>query len=153
LWEIATGQDVRRFQGHTAGCIEIVFSPNGKLIASSSYDRTVRIWEVATGKELHKLEGFSLPIWHLRFLPDNETLALAPQRGNSVSVYHCPSKKKIHELTSTDLFSLSSLLRHPDGRILAIDTTVEPPGETGQPRVVVQVWDVMASRIIQRFEG
>jgi WD40 repeat protein len=152
LWDVATGQEVRRFQGHTAGCIEIVFSPNGKLLASSSYDRTVRIWEVATGKELHQLTGFPVPVWHLRFIADNESLALAPHQGNSISVYHCPTGKKVREMVAAQMFSLSSLLRHPDGRILAIDAAAEQTN-TGQPHVPIQIVDVLASRPVQRFEG
>jgi WD40 repeat protein len=149
LSEVATGREVRRFRGHTAGCVEIVVSPDGKRLASSSEDRTVRIWDVATGKQLHKLDGFPRPVWHLRFLPDNESLALCAHTGGPVSVYHFPTGRIIHDLTGE--FQPSALLRHPDGRILLIESVGSV--FTSPPRVGIQVWDVMASRIIQRFEG
>ena len=35
----------------------VVFSPDGRSIASGSDDMTVRVWDVSTGKEVRRLEG------------------------------------------------------------------------------------------------
>ena len=39
-----------RLQGHSLGVRGVAFSPDGSLIASSSYDKSVRVWEVASGE-------------------------------------------------------------------------------------------------------
>ena len=49
LWDLATGQEVRRFVGHTgtiglAGAI--AFTPNGKRVLTGSTDGAVRLWDV-----------------------------------------------------------------------------------------------------------
>ena len=49
LWDPATGQEVRRFVGHTgtiglAGAI--AFTPNGKRVLTGSTDGAVRLWDV-----------------------------------------------------------------------------------------------------------
>ena len=36
--------------GHTKGVTSISFSPDGKFLASSSYDKTVKIWDISIGK-------------------------------------------------------------------------------------------------------
>jgi len=32
-------------KGHTAGVRQITFSPDGKRLASASWDRTIKLWE------------------------------------------------------------------------------------------------------------
>ncbi|MDW8122985.1 MAG: hypothetical protein RMK62_11815, partial [Armatimonadota bacterium] len=46
LWEVATGRQVKRMEGHTDWVRSVSFSPDGTLIASGSLDGTIRIWRV-----------------------------------------------------------------------------------------------------------
>jgi WD40 repeat protein len=48
------GKGLRQFS-HGACVNRIAFSPDGKLLATSGEDKTVRVWETATGKERHAL--------------------------------------------------------------------------------------------------
>jgi WD40 repeat protein len=49
--------EIRRFEGHEQGIIQVALSRDGRLALSGSADHTARLWDVATGKELKKLEG------------------------------------------------------------------------------------------------
>lgn len=44
-------------RGHTAGVYDVVFSPQGDLLASRSVDQTVRVWKVATSEEFLRVPG------------------------------------------------------------------------------------------------
>ena len=39
-------------EGHQESIMSVAYSPDGKFIASGSYDKTVRIWNLADGKEI-----------------------------------------------------------------------------------------------------
>jgi hypothetical protein len=50
-------------KGHWSSVYAVVFSPDGKPLASAPDDRSVRLWDAATGASLQTLEGHS-STWH-----------------------------------------------------------------------------------------
>ena len=47
ILEVATGKEVRRFQGHGAYVSTLAFAPNSKTLASGQRDTTVLVWDIA----------------------------------------------------------------------------------------------------------
>jgi RNA polymerase sigma factor (sigma-70 family) len=75
LWDATTGKLLRRFMGHTGEVSALAFSPDGKLVASCSADRTARIWDTATGKELRRFADLENKVRCVAFSPEGKTLA------------------------------------------------------------------------------
>ena len=46
LWVVATGENIATFWGHSTDVQDLVFSPDGTLLASGSYDGTILLWDM-----------------------------------------------------------------------------------------------------------
>ena len=56
------GSQMHTLTGHTDTVWSVVFSPNGNLVVSGSYDTFVKIWDVATGALVSSFVGL-LGVW------------------------------------------------------------------------------------------
>ncbi|KAJ7749618.1 quinon protein alcohol dehydrogenase-like superfamily [Mycena metata] len=78
-----------RFQlsGHTDLVTWVETSPDDKLVATCSFDQTVRIWSMETGDTIRVLEGVTNQAWRGAFSPDGHLVAVA--EGNRLVHIWC----------------------------------------------------------------
>jgi FOG: WD40 repeat len=70
LWDAQTGQELRRFKGHTFWVWSVAFSPDGRQVLTGSGDHTARLWDAQTGQELRRFEGHTEKVLSVAFSPD-----------------------------------------------------------------------------------
>jgi len=75
LWDVSTGREIKRFEGHKNTIWSVNFSPDGRSIASGSDDNTIRLWDVSTGREIKRFEGHTSYILSVKFSPDGRSIA------------------------------------------------------------------------------
>jgi WD40 repeat protein/uncharacterized caspase-like protein len=83
LWDVASGRQLGGLKGHGKGVTQVTFSRDGRLLASSSSDNTIRIWDVVTQRELRTMTGHTANIDSLDFSPDGKLLASAGGDGGT----------------------------------------------------------------------
>jgi WD40 repeat protein len=77
LWDLPDGRPKARLRGHTVEIYQVVFSPDGKTVATAAWDGMVKLWHVATGEELLTFRRQAGVVWSVAFAPDGHHMAVA----------------------------------------------------------------------------
>ncbi|CAK9293576.1 unnamed protein product [Gordionus sp. m RMFG-2023] len=72
-----SGWLIAKMTGHCQTVNHVQFSPNGLLIASASFDKSVKIWHGLSGKYLFSLRGHVQRVYQISFSNDNRLLVSA----------------------------------------------------------------------------
>lgn len=82
--------------GHTFSVSSIAFSPDGRLLASTSNGQDsedtageIKVWDLKAGREVRSLRGHAYGVWKVAFSPDGKRLASTSQDG-TVKVWGAP---------------------------------------------------------------
>jgi WD40 repeat protein len=75
-------RESNRLENHKDFVVKVRFSPDGKTIATASFDNTAKVWS-ADGNELLTLSGHTQPVVDVSFSPDSQTIATASQDGTA----------------------------------------------------------------------
>jgi WD40 repeat protein len=101
--------------GHTSTVSSAVFSPDGKLALTASWDNTSRIFEVSSGKQLQVLSGHTAAVYSAVFSPDGK-LALTASLDDSARIFEVSSGKQLQVL-SGHTGRVYSAVFSPDGNL------------------------------------
>jgi RNA polymerase sigma factor (sigma-70 family) len=77
LWDLATAKEVCSFSGHQERVVSVAMSPDGRMLATGSLDKTLRLWEVASGTERRRIAGHKRSVESVDFSSDSRLLAAA----------------------------------------------------------------------------
>lgn len=134
LWNVTTGTESASLKGHTSPVKAMAFSPDGRLLASTSYDATTRFWDVRTGRESLTLAS-KFGVNSLAFSPNSRLLAT----GNSdrtIKLWDTASGKEILTMKGHSSAFIDSVAFSPDGRSLV----------SGSADGTTRLWDVASGR-------
>jgi len=140
LRDAATGNETFGFSGLASRVQDLAFSPDGKTLAASLYDGTVKTWGVADGQARQTL---TLPAaaYGLAFSPTGKLLAVGLQNGTAQLLSSDTGQVVAALAGHTDL--VNSVAFSPDGATLA----------TGSFDGLIKLWDVATGKEVQTLTG
>ena len=135
LWDVKSGQPLRVLEGATG---PIVFSPDGRILAIGTRDRTLQLWDTATGQLRHVLTNNNGD--SLAFSPDGRQLAVVGGSmgwgGSKVLFYDTETGQLLRTLAGYNF--TGGIAFTPDGNSLIVVGGNE-----------AQTWDVHSGQLRQ----
>jgi WD40 repeat protein len=131
LWDLQTGQALRRLEGHTEMVTRLAFTPDGRHAVSGSRDKSLIVWDLETGQVVHRITGHQAGVNTVAVSPDGRLAASGSGRhidqepfsseDNSVRLWDLESGEEIQRFALfTD--SVWDVSFTPDGQQLAVAT-------------------------------
>ncbi len=149
LWDVESGRELVRYQGHSGDVRAVAFAPDGKSLASGGTDGKVRLWDVprplpaagpVAGKELHVFNHWPESVEAVAFSPDGALLATGDSNGMIV-VWDVAARKQVRGFSIDEPVRCLAFVR--SGRLLA----------SNGKKAAVSVWEVATGSEVATFAG
>ncbi|MBI2808329.1 MAG: hypothetical protein HYX68_25355 [Planctomycetes bacterium] len=101
-------------RGHDDVVFSVAFSPDGKELASASFDQSVRLWNVQTLAVFHEYRNHSDFVYAVAFSPDGKKLVSA-SKDRTVQFFDKQTRKTIFTFSGLNE-DVMAVAFHPDGK-------------------------------------
>ena len=141
-WSQATAEPELRIERRHGGSVHsVIFSPDGKMLASTHNDSTIQLWDLSTGRIVRSFMGHTGHVPVVVFSPDGKMLA-GGSPDQTVKLWEVSSGRFIRAFKGHN-GSIYSVAFSPDGKMLA----------SGSHDQTVKLWEVSSGRLVRTFEG
>jgi WD40 repeat protein len=141
IWDLATRKAVVTI-GNLLMCWgELVFSPDGKYVASGYWFGGIKVWDAATGREAFTCQYEGRIAYNVAFDRDGKRLVACGTDG--IQVFDVATQQRVSTWPSATTGNNGCLTFSPDGTRLA----------AGSADGLVELWDTQTGHHIDTFRG
>jgi WD40 repeat protein/uncharacterized caspase-like protein len=127
--------------GHSGSVTSISFSPDGRILVSAGFDKSLKMWDVASGRELRTLTGHTGRVKAVAFSPDGRAV-LSGSDDNTLKLWD-PADGRVLRTFTGHRDSVNAAMFSPDGRMIL----------SGSSDKTLKLWDVDSGREVRTLIG
>lgn len=140
FWQVIDGKLLFQNKAHSSTVWSLAFSPDGKMVASGSFDGSIVIWDSETGQIKQILEGHQDWIWAVAFSPDSKILA-SGSSDRTVKLWQLDTDNCITLSGHEDI--VDAIAFHPQGKLLASSSADR----------TIKIWNIEAKKLWKTLRG
>ena len=137
---IIQGDKVKSIRDKDNIITSATFSPDGHTIATSSYDKTIKLYNIDTCDIIHTYTGHSNIVKDVVFSPDGR-FVLSTSRDNEARIWNTEVNDNSTIIHCDMEYNVSSVTYSPDGRYIA---AISSKGET-------RIWNAETRDVVKSF--
>lgn len=126
VWDVASGNLMQTFAGHTDWVYGILISPDGKYLLSGSLDNTIKKWGLTTGKIVQTIEAHKNGITWLASSADGKYF-ISSSLDKTAKLWSWETMQEIAQFSGHDEAVLEAVIS-PDNKYIAtgsLDKTIK----------------------------
>lgn len=136
--------------GHAEDVSKVAISPDNRMLATGSWDKTVKIWDVASGKELKTLGNYPSWVHSVAFSPDGQLLVTGAYKELRINDLRNGGLEIFKQAVHPD--DIDAIAFSKDAKWLVTVSAMKNPANNGD-MFEIKCWNPAGMTMVKKIQG